>query len=130
MTEGTTVKPQPTSNGAVRQFTAICRLTAGPKTKGITMSSDVFDKDIPATVENLLREVSKIKSTVTEAVDDGVKSAVRTLRQGRDTAEDMIDDARRTVKRNPLQTVAAVFAVGVLAGCVFSLFGRRSCSQA
>jgi ElaB/YqjD/DUF883 family membrane-anchored ribosome-binding protein len=93
------------------------------------MSSDVFDKDIAETVENLRREVSKIKSTVTEAVDDGVRSAMRTIKQGRDTAEDMIDDARRTVKRNPLQTVAAVFAVGVLLGCAISMIGRRQSSS-
>ena len=60
------------------------------------MSENIFDKlEMPATVEDVLREVSKIKTTVTEAVDDGVKSAVRTLKQGRDAAEDAIDDARR-----------------------------------
>jgi ElaB/YqjD/DUF883 family membrane-anchored ribosome-binding protein len=90
------------------------------------MSENIFDKlEMPATVEDVLREVSKIKTTVTEAVDDGVKSAVRTLRQGRDAAEDAIDDARRTVKRNPLQSIGVAFAVGVLAGCVLSLVGRR-----
>lgn len=90
------------------------------------MSSEIFDKfEMPATVEDVLREVSKIKSTVTEAVDDGVRTAVRALKQGRNTAEDVIDDARRSVKRNPLQTVAAVFAVGVLAGCAISMLRRR-----
>ena len=90
------------------------------------MSENIFDKlEMPATVEDVLREVSKIKTTVTEAVDDGVKSAVRTLRQGRDAAEDAIDDARRTVKRNPLQSVGVVFVVGVLVGCVLSLVGRK-----
>jgi ElaB/YqjD/DUF883 family membrane-anchored ribosome-binding protein len=90
------------------------------------MSENIFDKlEMPATVEDVLREVSKIKTTVTEAVDDGVKSAVRTLRQGRDAAEDAIDDARRTVKKNPLQSVGVVFVVGVLVGCVLSLVGRR-----
>ena len=90
------------------------------------MPENIFDKlEMPATVEDVLREVSKIKTTVTEAVDDGVKSAVRTLRQGRDAAEDAIDDARRTVKRNPLQSVGVVFAVGVLVGAVISMLGRR-----
>jgi ElaB/YqjD/DUF883 family membrane-anchored ribosome-binding protein len=90
------------------------------------MSSEVFDKfEMPATVEDVLREVSKIKSTVTEAVDDGVRSAVRAIKQGRNAAEDVMDDARRSVKRNPLQTVGVVFAVGVLAGCALSMIGRR-----
>ena len=79
------------------------------------MPENIFDKlEMPATVDDVLREVSKIRTTVTEAVDDGVKSAVRAMKQGRDAAEDVIDDARRTVKRNPLQSVGVVFAVGVL----------------
>ncbi len=90
------------------------------------MTSNIFDKlEMPATVEDVVREVSKIRTTVTEAVDDGVKSAVRAIKQGRDAAEDAIDDARRTVKRNPIQSVGVVFAVGVLVGCVLSLVGRR-----
>jgi ElaB/YqjD/DUF883 family membrane-anchored ribosome-binding protein len=90
------------------------------------MTSNAFDKlEMPATVEDVLREVSKIKTTVTEAVDDGVKSAVRAIKQGRNAAEDAIDDARRSVKKNPLQSVGVVFAVGVLVGCVVSLMGRR-----
>ncbi|MGC1462177.1 MAG: hypothetical protein WA802_08250 [Terracidiphilus sp.] len=90
------------------------------------MSSKVFDKlEMPATVDDVIREVSKIRATVAEAVDDGVKSAVRAIRQGRDAAEDVIDDARRSVKRNPLQAMGVVFAAGVLIGCVLSLVGRR-----
>jgi ElaB/YqjD/DUF883 family membrane-anchored ribosome-binding protein len=90
------------------------------------MSSKVFDKlEMPATVDDVVREVSKIRSTVTEAVDDGVKSAVRAIKQGRDAAEDVIDDARRSVKRNPFKAVGVVFAAGVLIGCVLSLVGRR-----
>jgi len=96
------------------------------KRRDEAMSSEVFDKfEMPATVEDVLREVSKIKSTVTEAVDDGVRSAVRAIKQGRNAAEDVMDDARRSVKRNPLQTVGVVFAVGVLAGCALSMIGRR-----
>ena len=90
------------------------------------MTSNVFDNlEMPATIGDVVREVSKIRTTVTEAVDDGVKSAVRAIKQGRVAAEDAIDDARRTVKRNPLQSVGVVFAVGVLLGSVLSLLGRR-----
>jgi len=67
------------------------------------MSQNIIDKlEMPATLEDVLKEVSRIKTTVTEAVDDGVKQAVRTLKQGRHAAEDAIDDARRSVKQNPL----------------------------
>jgi ElaB/YqjD/DUF883 family membrane-anchored ribosome-binding protein len=90
------------------------------------MSSEIFDKfDVPATVGDVLREVSKIKATVTEAVEEGMESAVRAIKQGRNAAEDVIDDARRSVKRNPFQAVGVVFAVGVLVGCALSLLGRQ-----
>jgi ElaB/YqjD/DUF883 family membrane-anchored ribosome-binding protein len=86
----------------------------------------MIDKlDMPATVEDVLKEVTRIRETVTEAVDDGVKSAVRALKQGRHAAEDAIDDARHTVKQNPLQSVGLVFVIGVLAGWLVSMAGRR-----
>ncbi len=88
--------------------------------------ANMIDKlDMPATVEDVLKEVSRIRETVTEAVDDGVKSAVRALKQGRHAAEDAIDDARHTVKQNPLQSVGLVFVIGVLAGWLISMAGRR-----
>ena len=88
--------------------------------------ANMIDKlDMPATVEDVLKEVSRIRETVTEAVDDGVKSAVRALKQGRHAAEDAIDDARHKVKQNPLQSVGLVFVVGVLAGWLISALGRR-----
>jgi ElaB/YqjD/DUF883 family membrane-anchored ribosome-binding protein len=86
----------------------------------------MIDKlDMPATVEDVLKEVTRIRETVTEAVDDGVKSAVRALKQGRHAAEDAIDDARHTVKQKPLQSVGLVFVIGVLAGWVISALSRR-----
>jgi len=45
-------------------------------------------------VEDVFREVSRIKTVVSEAVEDGVKSAVKGDRgKGRHTAEDVLDDA-------------------------------------
>jgi ElaB/YqjD/DUF883 family membrane-anchored ribosome-binding protein len=79
----------------------------------------------PATVEDLMNEASKIKSAVTDAVDDGIKSALRAIKQGRDTAEDAIDDAKRAVKRNPLQAIGIFFAAGVVTGCVVTCLGFR-----
>ena len=88
--------------------------------------ANMIDKlDMPATVEDVLKEVTRIRETVTEAVDDGVKSAVRALKQGLHAAEDAIDDARHTVKQKPLQSVGLVFVIGVLAGWVISALSRR-----
>jgi len=90
------------------------------------MQVDLIDK-LPksATVEDVLTEFSKIRSTITDAVDDGVKSAFKAIKQGRDAAEDAIDDAKRAVKRNPLQAIGMFFAAGVVVGCVVTSLGFR-----
>ena len=41
------------------------------------MASSILEKQ--ASVEDVLREVSRLKSVVTEAVEDGVQSAVKAL---------------------------------------------------
>jgi ElaB/YqjD/DUF883 family membrane-anchored ribosome-binding protein len=75
----------------------------------------------PATMDEVLREVSRIKSVVTEAVDDGVRSALRAAKQGRAFAEDAIDDARHVIKRNPLEAAGILFAAGVVIGSLVTL---------
>jgi ElaB/YqjD/DUF883 family membrane-anchored ribosome-binding protein len=95
------------------------------------MAMEILEKQ-QATVEDVLREVSKIKSIVRDAVDDGMKSAIKTMRRGReaaedaiDAAEDALDDAKRAVKQNPLEAVGIVFAVGVVVGCLTAWSMRR-----
>lgn len=81
------------------------------------MATNLKDKlDMPATLEDVLDEVSRIRTTVTEAVDDGFKTAMRAIKQGRGAAEDAIDDARRRVRQNPVQAVGVVFVAGLLTG--------------
>lgn len=90
------------------------------------MPIDMLDRlGKPATVDDVLNEISKIKSAVTDAVDDGVKSTLKAIKQGRDAAEDAVDDAKRAVKRNPLQAIGIFFAAGVVAGCLVTCFGFR-----
>jgi len=79
----------------------------------------------PSTVENSLHEVSKIRSRVTEAVEDGVRSASQAIRHSRRAAEDAIEDAKHTVKRRPLEAMGTLFAAGVLAGTFFTWIGFR-----
>ncbi len=78
------------------------------------MLADVLEK--PATVEDDRREVSKIRSIVTDAVEEGVRSARQAIKHGRYAAEGVIEEAQHTVKQRPLQAMGIVFAAGVLAG--------------
>ena len=89
------------------------------------MPADILEK--PATVENPLREVSKIRSRVTDAVEDGVRSASQVIRHGRYAAGDAIEEAKQTVKQRPLQAMGTVFAAGILAGTFLTWVGFRRC---
>jgi ElaB/YqjD/DUF883 family membrane-anchored ribosome-binding protein len=87
------------------------------------MLANMLEK--PATVANPLREVSKIRSRVTDAVEDGVRSASQAIRHGRHAAEDAIEEAEHMVKQRPFQAMGTVFAAGVLAGTFLTWVGSR-----
>lgn len=89
------------------------------------MTPDVLDRT--PSVEEVLREVSRIRTVVTEAVEDGVKSAVKTIKQGRHAVEDVLDDARHTVKQRPFESMGVVLAAGILTGAFLTwICSRRS----
>jgi len=87
------------------------------------MPADLMEK--PVTAEDALREVSKIRSIVKDAVEDGVRSASQAIRHGRYAAEDAIEEAKHTVKQRPLQAMGIAFATGVLAGGLLTWIGFR-----
>lgn len=66
--------------------------------------------------EDALREASKIKSAVSDAVKDKLWAARQQIRQGRHAAEDFIEDAEHAVKQRPMIAVAIAFATGFLLG--------------
>jgi ElaB/YqjD/DUF883 family membrane-anchored ribosome-binding protein len=87
------------------------------------MAFDLMDS--PATLDDVMREVTRFKGSVTDAVDDGVKSALRTIKQGRRAAEDVMHDTRRSVRQNPFQAMGVVFAAGVMTGAIAAWLGSR-----
>lgn len=62
---------------------------------------------------------------VTDRLEDGVRSARRAVRHGRDAVEDIIEDTQHAVKRNPFGAVGIAFAAGILAGAVSTWLGSR-----
>ncbi len=82
-----------------------------------------------ATLDDVLREFSKIKSMVADAVDEGVRSALRAARKGRNAAqeayEEGVDSVRKAVKQNPLETVGIALAAVVVAGGVVAWLTLR-----
>lgn len=83
------------------------------------MATDFIEQST-ATVDDVFREVSRMRGIVTEAVEEGVESAMRALEQGREAANDAIIDARRAIKRNPLQAAGIVFAAGIVIGTLLA----------
>jgi ElaB/YqjD/DUF883 family membrane-anchored ribosome-binding protein len=77
------------------------------------------------TLDDVVGGVSRIKAMVTEAVEDGVKTALRTVKQGKDVAEDKIHDARYAIKRNPFRAIGIVFAAGVAVGSLATWMSSR-----
>lgn len=83
------------------------------------MATEFIEKS-SATVDDVLREVTRFKGMVTEAVEEGVESAVRAIERGRDAANDAITDARRVIKRNPMQAAGIIFAAGIVLGTLLT----------
>lgn len=78
----------------------------------------------PATVEDVVRGV-RIKSIISDAVEDGVQSALRKMEEGRDVADEAILGAQNAAKQNLLQSMGIVFAVGVMTGAIAAWIGWR-----
>jgi len=88
------------------------------------MTTEILEK--VATVDDVRKEVARMKTLVTDAVNDGVRSALQAIEAGREAAEDAISDARRATKRNPLQALGVAFAAGaVICGLAVWIGSRR-----
>ena len=87
------------------------------------MPAEVLGKT--ATVEDVAREVSNIRSMVTEAVQDGLRTAQQAIKHGRYAAEDAIEEAQHTVKQRPLAAVGVAFAAGLILGGLLGWIGFR-----
>jgi ElaB/YqjD/DUF883 family membrane-anchored ribosome-binding protein len=102
----------PIYTGGLRGSRATAVIQSEDRAK--SMATEILEK--VATVDDVRKEVSRMKSMVTEAVNDGVRSALRAIETGRECAEDALYDARRATKRNPMQALGVAFAAGAVMG--------------
>lgn len=79
----------------------------------------------PATVEHAIREVSKIRNIVNDAMEEGVRSASQVIRRGRNAAENALEEVKHTVKQRPFQAIGLAFAAGVFACGFLTWIGSR-----
>jgi len=78
------------------------------------MPAELLEKPGEAEVPAL--DVAKLKSIIADAVEDSLHAAAQVMKRGRHAAEDMVEDAKYTVKQKPFQTVGIAFAAGILTG--------------
>lgn len=89
------------------------------------MLANVAERVAP--VQDAVRNMASIPPAVTDAVKDTVRSVRRTIRHGRDVAEDAIDQTQREIKRRPFQSIALAFLAGAVSAgvTVWALSHRR-----
>ena len=78
---------------------------------------------------HLSHEARVLKTLATDAAEDAVHTAQRTIKRARQTALDARDDLTYRVKREPFKALAWVFGAGAVLGVVLGLACRRAESR-
>jgi hypothetical protein len=85
----------------------------------------VIDKADEQVTESI-RKISRAASAMAEAIDEGTDVIKHAIKRSGDVAEELLDDTTQRVKRHPVETMAATFALGVVVGGFLGwLVGRR-----
>jgi ElaB/YqjD/DUF883 family membrane-anchored ribosome-binding protein len=81
---------------------------------------------IEPTLRELAEEARMLKTLASDAVEDGLHAAHRSIRQARQTAMDARDELTYRVKREPLNALAIVFGLGAVIGLGMGFLCRRA----
>jgi ElaB/YqjD/DUF883 family membrane-anchored ribosome-binding protein len=79
------------------------------------MAENIVEK-ADAQVAECIRKLSRATSAMAEAIDEGVGAIKLAVKRSGDLAEEMMDDTTQRVKRHPVETMVATFAVGIIVG--------------
>ena len=61
---------------------------------------------------------AQIKTKIEDAVENGIQAAKRTVKNGQHAAEDVLDEAKYKIKREPLRSVAVSLGIGLGLGAI------------
>jgi hypothetical protein len=88
------------------------------------MTENVPEKAGEGNVEST-HMVSRTASAFADAIESGIDAAKRVGKHGSDAAEELIDDTVLRIKRHPVETVVAAFALGFAIGGFLDRLIRR-----
>ncbi len=86
--------------------------------------TNVLDRADESNAESI-HKVSRTASTFADAIENGIDAAKRVGKRGSDAAEEFMDDTVLRVKRHPVETVVAAFALGLAFGGFVDRLVRR-----
>jgi hypothetical protein len=92
---------------------------------GRFMATNVLGKVDEHAAESI-HKVSRTTTAVADAIEAGIDTAKRLGKHGSDAAEELMDDAVLRIKRHPVETLVAAFAVGFAIGGLIDRLIRRS----
>jgi len=89
------------------------------------MQPEILEKTIEVR-DQLGAEVKRVKEAVVDAVDNGVVAARRAVKQGRRSAEDLVDDAEYRVKQHTFSALGVSFGIGMGLGAAIGVLLARN----
>ena len=91
------------------------------------MAQSVLEQ-VGVQIDETARKASRAASVLADALEDGGGAARRVTKQGSHAAAELLAETRKRVQRHPIETVAAVFAAGIVAGAAIRwMTKRRQC---
>ncbi|MGZ5178761.1 MAG: hypothetical protein ACXWCW_31965 [Burkholderiales bacterium] len=73
---------------------------------------DKVDEHVGDTIHRLTRATS----AMADAMDESVRILQHAVKRSGNVAEELMDDTTQRIKRHPVETIAATFALGVIVG--------------
>ena len=67
-------------------------------------------------VTESIRKLKSAASAMADAIDEGTNAIKHAVKRSGDVAEELLDETTQRVKRHPVETMVAMFALGVVGG--------------
>jgi ElaB/YqjD/DUF883 family membrane-anchored ribosome-binding protein len=92
-----------------------------------SMAQSVLEQ-VGVQIDETAHKASRAASVLADALEDGGEAARRVTKQGSHAAAELLAETKKRVQRHPIETVAAVFAAGIMAGAAIRwMMKRRQC---